>query len=212
MESVSTTSITLMKNIVHLFPLTKISLQPCTQRPLNIFEPRYLQMIEDSLKNEIPIALVYGKTDFEEGDLEIPHEIYSQIKPISGIGLPRMIQTSEDGTMLIMLPGEIKGRITKVLKTDTPYIVAEFEQIKEVQKLECENVLLLRRLATNLKKWVDANVKMPGQKEALFGSYDEPCRIVGLYAEFVVDSPEDKQKVLEIDDVNEKIQFLALNS
>jgi Lon protease-like protein len=201
-----------MKNIVHLFPLTKISLQPGTQRPLNIFEPRYLQMIEDSLKSEIPVALVYGKTSYEEGDLELPHEIYSHIRPITGIGLPRMIQRSEDGTMLIMLPGEFKGRITKILKTDTPYIVAEFEKIDEHLKVECENVLLLRRISNNLKNWVEENVKLPGQKEALLGKYDEPSRVVGLYCEFVVETPEDKQKILEIDDVNEKIQFLALNS
>lgn len=201
-----------MNNRVHLFPLTKISLQTGTQRPLNIFEPRYLQMIEESIKHEIPVALVYGKTDFEEGDLEIPHEIYSQIRPIAGMGVPRMIQRSEDGTMLIMLPGEFKGRITKILKTDTPYFVAEFEKVEEIQKVACENVLLLRRVSNSLKKWVEANVKMPGQKEALLGKYDEPCRVVGLYTEFVVKGPEDKQKVLEIDDVNEKIQFLALNS
>jgi Lon protease-like protein len=201
-----------MNNRVHLFPLGQISLQTGIQKPLNIFEPRYLQMIEDSMKADIPVALVYGKTDLEAGDLEIPHEIYGQIKPIAGLGVPRMIQKSEDGTMVIMLPGEHKGRITKIVKTDTPYIVAEYEMLEEELKLNSENILLLRRLTTKLSKWIDENMRMPGQKEAILGQLNEPCRVVGLYCEFIIDDPCVKQKVLEIDDVNEKIHFLALNS
>ncbi len=199
-----------MKKTVNLFPLTKISLQTGIQRPLNIFEPRYLRMIEDSIQTETPVALVYGKSELESGDISIEHEIFSFIKPVAGFGLPRLIQKSDDGSMVIMLPGEGKARITKIVTNDKPYLTAEYEIINEVQKLECENVLLMRRLSTCLEKWICSNVKMQGQKDVLLGHLNEPCRIVGLYVELLIACPDTKQKVLEIDDINEKIQYLAL--
>ena len=201
-----------MQNRVHLFPLGQISLQTGSQKPLNIFEPRYLQMIEDSIRTDTPVALVYSSAEFADGDLKIPHEIYEQVSPVAGMGVPRMIQKSEDGTMVIMLPGEFKGKITKIIETDGPYIVGEFEKVEEELKLDSANILLLRRITTKLSKWIDENMSMPMQKDTLLGHLNEPSRVVGLFCEFIIKEPCVRQKVLEMDDINEKIHFLALNS
>lgn len=194
-----------------LFPLPNISLQTGSHKPLNIYEARYLQMVKDSVEQEVPISLAFGKTQFEPGDIEIPHEVFHFIKPITGLGHPRMILENSDGSMIIMLPGEYKGRITKVLKTDTPYIVCEYEEIIEKEKLRSENILLLRNLQYELESWVLNSVKIPDQREILRTELSEPVRIVGLYTEFIVQEPSTRQRVLEIDDINEKIHFLSLN-
>ncbi|OUR96388.1 hypothetical protein A9Q84_08530 [Halobacteriovorax marinus] len=194
-----------------LFPLPNISLQIGSHKPLNIYEPRYLQMVEDSINQEIPISLVFAKTQFEVGDQEIPHEIFHFIKPITGLGHPRMISRNIDGSVIIMLPGEYKGRITKVLKSDTPYIICEYEKIEEVQKLRNENILLLRNLQLELEEWISKSIDLTDQRDILRTELSEAGRIVGLYTEFIVMNPEARQKVLEMDNINEKIHFLALN-
>jgi len=143
--------------------------------------------------------------------LEIPHEIFHYVKTITGLGHPRMISKGDDGSMIIMLPGEFKGRITKVLKSDTPYIICEYEKIVEDEKLRSENILLLRNLQLELESWVLNSVKIPDQREILRTELSEPARIVGFYTEFVVQEPSLRQEVLELNDINEKIHFLSLN-
>lgn len=49
---------------VFVFPLTGCVFYPNTAKPLNIFEPRYLEMINDSLTTQTPIALAFA----DEGD------------------------------------------------------------------------------------------------------------------------------------------------
>lgn len=198
---------------VFLFPLSKISLQIGVQRPLNIFEPRYVQMLQDSLEMDIPIALCYGLAEREEGDIEIEHEVFSSVKVVSGAGVPKLIAQEEDSSsFLIMLPGEHKLRIKNILKGAQPYIVAECEEVLEETKLESENVLLLRRLSTQLEKLMNTLPTFSEESDVLNGSMSAPFRIVGMYTELLVTDPDDKQKVLELDDVNDKIQFLAMNS
>ena len=51
---------------VSVFPLTRVTLFPQTTKPLNIFEPRYIEMIEDALKHDRLIALVFAEPTSEK--------------------------------------------------------------------------------------------------------------------------------------------------
>ena len=47
-----------LPNIIPIFPLSNFIMFPGTSVPLNIFEPRYLQMVNDSMKNDRIIGMV----------------------------------------------------------------------------------------------------------------------------------------------------------
>ena len=46
---------------ISIFPLSNFIIFPNTSVPLNIFEPRYIQMIDDSMKNERIIGMIQPK-------------------------------------------------------------------------------------------------------------------------------------------------------
>lgn len=207
-----------MSNKVFIFPLPKLSLQLGTQKPLNIFEPRYLEMIKDSVKHSVPVALAYGllpSDDIEPGDNEesvaIQHEAFNRVKSTVCMGVPKIIQECKDGTMVIMLPGSKRGKLTKVDKTGLSYLVGEFEELENKNELRAENILLLRRIKTKLEKWVSKMVKLDCQKDLLSPCMSDASRIIGLYVELMIECPETKQHLLEIDDVNDKLQYLIFN-
>lgn len=96
---------------IPIFPLGGAVLLPVCDLPLNIFEPRYLNMIDDALKGDRLIGMVQSIDD--------------GVANVGGLG--RIIQFSEtdDGRYLIVLKGLKRFHITDLPDVDTPYRQAD---------------------------------------------------------------------------------------
>lgn len=99
---------------IPIFPLGGAVLLPVCDLPLNIFEPRYLNMIDDALKGDRLIGMVQTSADGPDGIAEVG-------------GLGRIIQFSEtdDGRYLIVLKGLRRFRVDALPDVGTPYRQAE---------------------------------------------------------------------------------------
>jgi Lon protease-like protein len=101
---------------IPLFPLPGALLLPRGQMPLNIFEPRYLAMIDDALKSHRLIGMIQPDPDLLEAARGAP--------PLYGVGcIGRITQLAEtgDGRYLLTLTGVARFEITEELKALTPY-------------------------------------------------------------------------------------------
>ena len=105
---------------IPLFPLSNFIIFPKTTVPLNIFEPRYIEMINDSMKSNKLIGMVQPKTVKNFVDSEIP-----VLHNIGCLGKITSFKETEDGRYLIELKGIIRFEITKEIKSDKKY--REFE-------------------------------------------------------------------------------------
>ena len=92
---------------VAVFPLNGAVLLPACDLPLNIFEPRYLNMIDDALKGDRLIGMVQN----QEG----------RLANIGGLGRITQFSESEDGRYLIVLKGLKRFSITSEADVKTPY-------------------------------------------------------------------------------------------
>lgn len=90
-----------------IFPLNGAVLLPACDLPLNIFEPRYLNMIDDALKNDRLIGMVQ-KQD-------------GRLAKIGGLGRITQFSESEDGRYLVVLKGLKRFSITSEATVKTPY-------------------------------------------------------------------------------------------
>lgn len=107
---------------VALFPLSGVLLLPDAKLPLNVFEPRYLNMIEDSLGSGRLIGIVQPK----EGGVESPEGQ----PPLYSVGtLGRIISFAEtgDGRFVITLIGMSRFRIKTELPLQRGYRSAELD-------------------------------------------------------------------------------------
>ncbi len=98
--------------VIPVFPLAGALLLPRGRLPLNIFEPRYLAMVDDALRHHRVIGMVQPTCQEQK------------FPPLYSIGcLGRLTSWSEtgDGRLLITLTGLIRFRIDAELKTTTPY-------------------------------------------------------------------------------------------
>ena len=92
---------------IAVFPLNGAVLLPACDLPLNIFEPRYLNMIDDALKGERLIGMVQK----QEG----------RLAEVGGLGRITQFSESEDGRYLIVLKGLKRFNITAEADVKTPY-------------------------------------------------------------------------------------------
>lgn len=99
-----------------LFPLAGALLLPGGHLPLNIFEPRYLRMIDDALAGPRLIGMIQPK----ENDEELRPALYD----VGCAGRITSFAETEDGRYVINLAGTRRFRLAEELASDTPYRLA----------------------------------------------------------------------------------------
>jgi Lon protease-like protein len=101
-----------LPQVIPVFPLPGAILLPRGQLPLNIFEPRYLNMIDDAMAGERMLGMIQ------------PSGGPAQLPSLSSVGCAGRITSfaeTSDGRYLITLTGIARFRITSELPSQTPY-------------------------------------------------------------------------------------------
>jgi len=106
-----------LPDVIPVFPLPGALLLPRGQMPLNIFEPRYLAMIDDALRSPYRmIGMIQPDPAHPGRDANKPH-----LFNVGCIGRITQIAESGDGRYLIQLTGITRFRIEEELAVATPY-------------------------------------------------------------------------------------------
>ncbi len=113
-------------NIAPMFPLPGVFLFPGQLMPLHVFEPRYRQMIEDSLDG--PGRIVIG-TVLEQHRCGLPES--PPVVPIAGVGEIARHERTEDGRFVIWLCGLARVRIQE-LPCDRLYRRVRYDPLLDV--------------------------------------------------------------------------------
>ena len=104
---------------IPVFPLSNFIFFPNTSAPLNIFEPRYIQMIDDSMKSDRIIGMIQPK---KSGDSKKP-----DLFKIGCMGKITSFKDTNDGHFLIELKGLIRFQILKEIKSEKKYRECEVD-------------------------------------------------------------------------------------
>ncbi|MGE0409691.1 MAG: LON peptidase substrate-binding domain-containing protein [Amphiplicatus sp.] len=102
-----------LPDVIPLFPLAGALLLPGGQLPLNIFEPRYLRMVDDALGG----ARMIGMMQPRDGVMTGKPALYA----VGCAGRITSFVETDDGRYLITLAGRHRFRIAEELNVDTPY-------------------------------------------------------------------------------------------
>ena len=121
-------------NIIPIFPLSNFIIFPHTTVPLNIFEPRYIEMVNDSMKANKILGLVQPKLNKNNSSLDL-YEIGCLGKIIS-------FKETTENTYLIELSGLSRFKIVREIKNNKIYRECEvnFDQFEEDSNLQKEKI------------------------------------------------------------------------
>ncbi len=192
---------------VYLFPLVNVTLFPRTTKPLNIFEPRYLEMIRQAEATKTPIAIAFVEDASQVVDVP-PGENVPYVRSIAGYGVPQILEERSNGTMLVFVNGQGKCRLGKVKNTGTPYLVCEAEEVAEDSTVEPGLESSIQSLNKILARWITTHIPDAAQRELFLKNLSGPEEIVGAFAAYMIRDYDLQQMVLEFDSLSEKIRFI----
>ena len=101
-----------LPQVIPVFPLPGAILLPRGQLPLNIFEPRYLNMVDDAMAGDRIIGMIQPR----QGSRSLPN-----LSPVGCAGRITSFAETSDGRYLITLTGCARFRLASELPTQTPY-------------------------------------------------------------------------------------------
>ena len=182
---------------IPIFPLSGVIYFPKTNLPLNIFEDRYLDLVNDSFRNNKLMGMVQSK---KENNL---------IYKVGCLGKISDYQETSDGRVLINLTGITRFEITKEIDNKKKY--REFEvDYKKFYKdiLDDDKVALVYdklNFMEKIKRFFEKNGLMINWQE--FEKLDETQKINTLSMIAPISNGE-KQKLLETISLNDKTNTL----
>lgn len=115
--------------IIPLFPLEEALLLPRTQMPLNIFEDRYLAMIDHAIRHDRIIGIIQPKpaeAGSEEED-EAEDDAPSKLQRIGCLGRITAFGETGDGRVLITLSGLCRFELVNEINSHLPFRMAEID-------------------------------------------------------------------------------------
>ena len=195
-----------MKEIVNLpssipvFPLSNFIIFPDTMVPLNIFEPRYIQMIDDCMKSDRIIGMIQPKNSSSK----IP-ELYN----IGCAGKITSFNETNDGRYLIVLNGISRFKIIKEINSERLYrkFDVSFTEYNEDTNISPTEIRFsdLELIFKNLKSLFKTRGYTVNWKELEQQSLDQTINTLSMASPF---SLEEKQILLESVDLKTRKQKL----
>ena len=182
---------------ISVFPLRNFIIFPKTTVPLNIFEPRYIDMINDSMKSDKLIGMIQplSLNNIEKKDTDL-HQVGCLGKIIS-------FKETESGHYLIELKGMIRFEIVNEVKSKKKYRECEVNFKRFSHDLDHKKEQLkfsdLEIIFKDLKTLFEKRGFIINWKELEKQSLDETINALAMASPFTL---EEKQVLLEAENLN----------
>ena len=179
-----------LPNKIPIFPLSNFIIFPETSVPLNIFEPKYIEMVDDIMKSSRMIGMIQPK---KKTNNEIP-ELYE----VGCVGKITSFNESEDGRYLIVLNGLSRFKIIDEINNNKRYreYNVSFNEFKEDTNSNKDpiNFSDLKIIFKDLKTLFQKKGYMINWKELEKQNLNQAINTLAMASPF---SLEEKQALLE---------------
>jgi len=187
-----------LPKIIPIFPLSNFIIFPKTTVPLNIFETRYIDMVNDSMKTNKYIGMIQPKVPKSHSSTELP-----TLHKIGCLGKIKSFKEADDGRYLIDLKGIIRFQIKKEIETNKKYREFDVSFDNYLHDLSDEKEELkfsdLKIIFKDLKNLFEKRGFIINWKALEKQSLDETINALAIASPF---SLEEKQILLEAINLN----------
>jgi len=183
-----------LPNKIPVFPLSNFIIFPEITVPLNIFEPRYINMVDDSMKNSRMIGMIQPK---KNSNIQNP-----ELFDIGCLGKITSFNETDDGRYLIVLNGLTRFKIQKEIQNNKLYREFEvsFSEYKNDINIKKEEIKFsdLELIFKNLKSLFEKNGYLINWEELKKQSLNQTINTLAMASPFSI---EEKQALLETENL-----------
>ena len=188
--------------IVPVLPLRDVVVYPHMVIPLFVGRNKSIQALDTAMNNDKQILLVAQKSaEVDAPTLDDVHTVGTLATILQLLKLP-------DGTLKVLVEGLERAEILAI-DTKGDFFAAEVEiRPSELNDTSAKTDVLSRSLVSLFEQYVKLNKKVPPEILSSLSSIEDPVRLADTIAAHLGLKIADKQKLLEMLNVEERVQYL----
>ena len=186
---------------IPVLPLRDVVVYPHMVIPLFVGREKSIRCLEAAMEQDKKVLLVAQKdASTDEPTVEEIFSVGTVANILQMLKLP-------DGTVKVLVEGGQRARLERMID-DKDFFVGEAQYIASAPIEEKDQDVLVRSAIGQFEGYIKLNKKIPPEVLTSISAIDDAARLADTMAAHMPLKLEDKQKVLEIASVSERIEFL----
>ncbi|ALM89861.1 MULTISPECIES: endopeptidase La [Alteromonas] len=186
---------------IPVLALRDVVVYPHMVIPLFVGREKSIRCLEAAMENEKQIFLVAQKdAGVDEPDAD---DIYT----VGTIATILQLLKLPDGTVKVLVEGSVRGEVEGYEQSE-PFFVANVNKIEDGAIDESEQEVLIRSAVSQFEGYVKLNKKIPPEVLTSLNGIEDAARLADTMAAHMPLKLTEKQKVLEMKGVNERLEYL----
>ena len=190
-----------LKQIIPVLPLRDIVVFPGMVAPLFVGREKSIQALEYSMSLEKDVFLLAQR----QAKIDDPSE--RELYQVGTVSTILQMLRLPDGTVKVLIEGRYRAQARRYLPNKTFFLV-EVEELTDIPATESEREALVRTVKNTFENYQKFNKKIPQELVHTINSLDDPSRLVDALVPHLGIKLEQKQEVLEIIQVSQRLEKL----
>ena len=186
---------------IPVLALRDVVVYPHMVIPLFVGREKSIRCLEAAMENDKQIFLVAQK------DAGVDEPEADDIYTVGTIATILQLLKLPDGTVKVLVEGSVRGQIDGYQQQD-PYFVASVDKLEDEGIDENEQEVLIRSAVSQFEGYVKLNKKIPPEVLTSLNGIEDAVRLADTMAAHMPLKLTEKQKVLEMQSVNERLEYL----
>jgi ATP-dependent Lon protease len=185
--------------VLPVLPLKETVVFPQSMTPLAIGQERSVRLVDDVVSGDRMLALVAVR------DPEVETSGWDDLYDVGTAALVQRMMRIPDGTLRILVQGLDRVRLARRVDEE-PYLVGEFEELPDVLVQSTTVEALTRNVQSLFTRIISLAPYLPEELQVMVANVDDPSALCNLVASTMRLKTEEKQKLLELVDVEQRLR------
>ncbi|MGL4770773.1 MAG: endopeptidase La, partial [Plesiomonas shigelloides] len=186
---------------VPVLPLRDVVVYPHMVIPLFVGREKSIRCLEAAMENDKQVLLVAQK------DASTEEPTAADLHPVGTVATILQMLKLPDGTVKVLVEGQQRAKINLVSDSDE-FFVAQVDFLTTKPVDEAEQEVLVRTATAQFENYIKLNKKIPPEVLTSLAGIDNAARLADTIAAHMPLKMKDKQAVLEITSVSERLEYL----
>jgi ATP-dependent Lon protease len=184
-----------------LLPLRDVVVFPSMVIPLFVGRAKSIAALEEAMAKDKRVMLVAQKdASHDNPDVSDLNQVGTVANILQLLKLP-------DGTVKVLVEGDYRAKLVELIDEDTLFR-CHAESLVDPDLSERENEVLVRSLTGHFEQYVQLSKKVPSEVLSTISGIEEACRLADTIAAHISLKLDEKQSVLEMINIRERIEHL----
>ncbi|HKJ88759.1 MAG TPA: endopeptidase La, partial [Gammaproteobacteria bacterium] len=188
-------------DVLPVLPLRDVVIFPHMVIPLFVGREKSIAALEEAMSKDKQILLVAQK------DASVDEPEVDGVHPVGTLSTILQLLKLPDGTVKVLVEGGRRARLTE-FRAEGEHYAAEVELLAEGAYEDKEMDALMRSVNNQFEQYVKLSKKTPPEVLTSLSSIEDPARLSDTIAAHLSLKVEEKQEILEMEDLRERLEHL----